>query len=77
MWRPNPESHLSKAVSSIGPDDWKRFVCVEFGTYSRESAYVLRPGERHVLSGTLRRPTLRRAKHIGPDVGLCSVDGTF
>lgn len=77
VWRPNPESHLSKAVSSIGPDDWKRFVCVEFGTYSRESAYVLRPGERHVLSGTLRRPTLRRAKHIGPDVGLCSVDGTF
>jgi glucose-6-phosphate 1-epimerase len=53
VWRPNPESHLSKSVSPIGPDDWRRFVCVENGTLKKEDAYVLAPGESHTLSRTI------------------------
>ena len=54
VWRPNPESHLSKSVSAIRPDDWKRFICVEFGTFAKDRAHVLNPGERHTLTGTIR-----------------------
>ena len=54
VWRPNAESHLSKSVSSILPDDWKRFVCVESGTFSGDAAYRLRPGEKHTIACTIR-----------------------
>ena len=54
VWRPKPESHLSKSVSSIMPDDWKKFICVEIGTFEKGKAYVLKPGERHVLTGIIR-----------------------
>ena len=47
IWRPNPESHSSKTVSSLAPGDWKRFICVESGTFA--NAYLLNPGEKHVL----------------------------
>ncbi len=53
IWQPNPESHLSKTVSPIMPDDWKKFICVEIGTFEKEKAYVLKPGEKHVLAGTI------------------------
>jgi D-hexose-6-phosphate mutarotase len=54
LWRPNPESHLSKTVSAIGADDWRRFVCVESGALKPGSAYVLKPGESHTLTRTIR-----------------------
>jgi glucose-6-phosphate 1-epimerase len=54
VWRPNPESHLSGNVSPIGPDDWRRFICVENGTLKKEKAYVLNPGESHTLVRTVR-----------------------
>ena len=50
VWRPNPESHLSKSVSPIGADDWRRFICVENGTFKKDDAYVLAPGGRHTLT---------------------------
>ena len=49
VWRPSAESHLSKSVSSIMPDDWRNFICVENGTFTKEGAYILRPGESHTL----------------------------
>lgn len=58
VWRPGPSSHLSKSVSPIAADDWKRFVCVENGTMKPESAYVLRPGERHTLTRVIRLPSV-------------------
>lgn len=51
-WDPDPESHL-KTVG-IGPNDWKKFICIENGTFAKDAAYILHPGERHVLSRTLR-----------------------
>ena len=54
IWRPNPESHLSKSVSPIAPDDWRSFICVENGTFKKEDAYMLNPGERHTLTRTIR-----------------------
>ena len=54
VWRPNEKSHLSKSVSPISADDWRRFICVENGTFKKEDAYVLGPGERHTLSRTIR-----------------------
>ena len=55
VWRPNRESHLSKSVSAIKPGDWRRFICVEFGTFTSDRVHVLKPGERHTLAGTIRR----------------------
>ena len=54
IWRPNPKSHLSKSVSPIAPGDWRRFICVENGTFKKEDAYMLNPGERHTLTRTIR-----------------------
>ena len=54
IWRPNPKSHLSKSVSSIQPDDWRRFICVENGTFKKEDAYILKPGESHTLTRVIR-----------------------
>lgn len=54
VWRPNSESAHSKNVSLIMPDDWKKFICVEIGTFEQGKAYLLKPGERHALTGTIR-----------------------
>ena len=54
VWRPSAESHLSKSVSPIMPYDWKKFICVENGTFTRERAYILRPGESHTLICSIR-----------------------
>ncbi len=54
LWRPNPESHLSKTVSPIEPDDWRKFICPENGTLEKARAYVLKPGESHTLTRTIR-----------------------
>ena len=53
-WRPNPESHLSKAVSPIEPGEWRKFICPENGTMEESRAYVLKPGETHTLVRTIR-----------------------
>ena len=67
LWRPNPESHLLTTVSPIGADDWRRFVCVESGALKPGSAYVLKPGERHTLTRTIRlASTHNNAKPIAP-----------
>lgn len=54
VWNPGEKGHLSKTVTSLGPEDWKTFVCVENGTLTPENAYSLNPGEKHTLSTTLR-----------------------
>ena len=54
VWRPNPKSHLSKNVSPIDADDWRRFICVENGTLKKEDAYILKPGERHILTRAIK-----------------------
>ena len=54
VWRPNPTSHLSKTVSPIAPNDWRNFICVENGTFKKEDAYMLNPGECHTLTRTIR-----------------------
>jgi glucose-6-phosphate 1-epimerase len=54
IWRPNPKSHLSKSVSPIYADDWRKFICVENGTFKKEDAYILKPGESHVLTRVIR-----------------------
>ena len=54
VWRPNEKSHLSKSVSLIAAEDWRRFICVENGTFAKEDAYILNPGEKHALSRTIR-----------------------
>ena len=43
-----------RTVSSIEPDDWRKFVCVESGALKPDAAYVLKPGERHTLTRTIR-----------------------
>ncbi len=53
VWRPNAESHLSKTVSAIAPDDWRKFICVEYGTFGKDRAYTLKPGESHTLVSTV------------------------
>ena len=54
LWRPNPESHLSKTVSPIEPGEWRKFICPENGTLEKARAYVLKPGEAHTLVRTIR-----------------------
>ena len=50
VWRPTRTSNSSKSVTALAPDDWKKFICIESGTFSEGDAYVLKPGERHALS---------------------------
>jgi glucose-6-phosphate 1-epimerase len=54
VWRPNPQSHLAKNVSPIMPDDWRRFICVENGTFRKDNAYFLKPGESHTLVRSIK-----------------------
>ena len=53
VWNPGEKGHLSKSVTSLGPEDWKTFVCVENGTLTSSVGYDLVPGAKHVLSTTL------------------------
>ena len=53
VWRPARTSNSSKNVTALAPDDWKKFICIESGTFSKDDAYVLRPGESHTLSCTI------------------------
>lgn len=55
VWRPTQDSYRRKSVTLLAPGDWKRFICVESGTFSNGDAYVLRPGESHTLSCTILR----------------------
>ena len=50
VWRPTQDCYSRQSVTALAPDDWKKFICVESGTFSRGDAYVLGPGERHSLS---------------------------
>ena len=51
VWNPGPKpSSGAKITSRLGPDDWRRFVCVENGTFEPPAAYRLAPGAEHVLS---------------------------
>ena len=54
VWRPNADSPLLSLVSSMEPGDWRRFLCVGNGTFSKEAAYSLAPGGRHTLAFTIR-----------------------
>ncbi len=63
VWRPNPESHLSKTVSAINPGDWRRFVCIESGTFTKESAYRLMPGEEHTLVLSIKTDAVSSHRH--------------
>ena len=53
VWRPERTSIFSKNITALAPDDWRKFICVESGTFSESNAYVLRPGESHTLSCTI------------------------
>lgn len=53
VWRPNPASYNSKNVTALAPDDWRRFICVENGTFTQDQGYVLRPGEKHTLASAI------------------------
>ena len=77
-WRPNPESHLSKTVSPIEPYDWRKFICPENGTLEKARAYVLKPGESHTLTRTIRlASTHNNAKPIDLQgrIDACSASG--
>ena len=77
-WRPNAKSHLSKSVSHIAPDDWRKFICLENGTFKKADAYILKPGERHTLSRTIRlSSTYDNAKAIDlqPQIEAASAAG--
>ena len=51
VWNPGPKpSSGAKITSRLGPDDWRRFVCVENGTFEPPAAYRLAPGAEHALS---------------------------
>lgn len=54
VWSPGEASGKGKNVTSrLAPGEWRTFVCVENGTCYGDRAYVLRPGERHVLERTV------------------------
>ena len=50
-WEPDRTSHTK--TQGLGPEDWRKFVCVENGTFKKEEAYTLAPGESHTLTRTL------------------------
>ena len=50
VWNPGPRPAAgAKITSRLAPDDWRRFVCVENGTFESAQAYELAPGESHTL----------------------------
>jgi len=63
-WDPDASSHLK--TQGLGPDDWRTFVCVENGTFERERAYRLAPGERHQLKRAIGPKALVMKDDPGP-----------
>jgi len=54
VWSPGEQTERSALVTSqLAPGEWRKFVCVENGTCYKDRAYVLKPGERHVLRRTI------------------------
>ena len=54
VWSPGEASAKGTNVTSrLAPDEWRTFVCVENGTCYADRAYVIAPGERHVLTRTI------------------------
>jgi glucose-6-phosphate 1-epimerase len=49
----NPWSDKAAAVSDMGPDEWRRMVCVESGN-AADNAVALAPGASHILTTTIR-----------------------
>lgn len=61
-WDPDATSHLK--TQGLASDDWRKFVCIENGTFAQDRAYVLRPGERHALVRSLHFPALAPARLV-------------
>ena len=69
VWRPNPASYTSKNVTALAPDDWRKFICIENGTFTENSGYVLKPGEKHTLVSAIlltKGHALRDSQPINP-----------
>jgi glucose-6-phosphate 1-epimerase len=49
----NPWSEKAAGMSDMGPGEWKRMICVESGN-AADNAIVLKPGESHCLTTTIR-----------------------
>ena len=63
VWSPGEKSANGKDVTStLAPGEWKTFVCVENGTCYGDRAYVLKPGERHVLERAIESRVLRNGR---------------
>lgn len=55
IWNPGDNVAGSMSMTStLEPGEWRQFVCIENGTARKEFGYVLRPGERHTLTRTIR-----------------------
>ena len=61
-WDPDATSHLK--TQGLAPDDWRKFVCIENGTFAGDAGYVLNPGARHTLIRTLHFPALAPARLV-------------
>ena len=53
VWRPDHASCTSKSVTALASDDWRKFICIENGTFTENSGYVLKPGEKHTLASAI------------------------
>ena len=49
----NPWSAKAAGIADLEPDDWRRMVCVETAN-AADDAVILAPGERHVMTATIR-----------------------
>jgi glucose-6-phosphate 1-epimerase len=49
VWNPGPDK--ASRLADMGPDGWRRFVCVET-TNAGDDVRVLGPGERHTMGAT-------------------------
>ena len=61
-WDPDATSHLK--TQGLAPDDWRKFVCIENGTFAGDAGYVLNPGARHALTRTLHFHALAPARLV-------------
>ena len=49
----NPTGNPPSPLPDLGPDDWRRFICVETANLM-EHAVTLAPGQRHVMKAIIR-----------------------
>ena len=49
----NPWSAKAAGIADLEPDDWRRMVCVETAN-AADDAVTLAPGQRHVMTATIR-----------------------